>query len=169
MSAKGQALKTLVMGYGNPAREDDGLGPAIAEEIERLADEQAIEGVTVDADYQLTVTDAATVAEYDRVIFVDASTNCREPFNLTKIEPKTQESFSSHSVSPEGVMGLARDLFGTKREAYLLEVRGYSFAMFREEMTERAKRNKEEAVGYLARILRSRPAEASLLFERGEL
>jgi hydrogenase maturation protease len=157
------------MGFGNPAREDDGLGPAIAEEIERLAATHAIEGVTVDADYQLTVTDAATVAEYDRIVFVDASTNCREPFVLTKIEPERQESFSSHSISPEGVMGLAEELFGTDREAYLLEVRGYSFAMFREEITERARQNKREAVQYLFRILRSRPAEASLLFERGDL
>ena len=151
------------MGFGNPAREDDGLGPAVAEAVEKLD----IEGVTVDADYQLTVTDAAAVAEYDAVIFVDASTNCTQPFTFAPVEPKRQESFSSHSVSPEGVMGLAEELFGADKKAYLLEVRGYSFAMFREKMTDRATQNMEKAVDYLSEVLRSRRAEASL-FERGE-
>ena len=165
--ADGQAVNTLVLGIGNPAREDDGLGPAIAEAVERHAEGHGLKGVTVEADYQLTVTDAATVAEYDKVIFVDASTDCEEPFCFSPVEPKRQESFSSHSVSPEGVMGLAKELFGAKKTAYLLEVRGYSFGMFREDMTARATQNMEKAVQYLTEVLLPRRAEASL-FERGE-
>ena len=48
----------LVIGYGNPGRMDDGLGPATIDELEKLA----IDGVDLDADYQLTVEDAAAVA-----------------------------------------------------------------------------------------------------------
>ena len=47
--------KVLLIGYGNPGRLDDGLGPALAAAVEKLA----IPGVTVDADYQLNVEDAA--------------------------------------------------------------------------------------------------------------
>ena len=57
--------KTLFIGYGNPGRLDDGLGPAMAEAVEKLN----LPGVVTDSDYQLTVEDAAEVAKYDLVIF----------------------------------------------------------------------------------------------------
>ena len=142
----------LLIGYGNPAREDDGIGPAVAEEIERLG----IDGVDVDADYQLTVEDSAVVAKHDSVVFVDASMEGDEPFTFTHLSPRRQESFSSHSVSPEAVLGLARDLFDAKTEGYLLGVRGYSFAMFRETITPQAQENKRKAVEFLASKLRSK-------------
>ncbi len=50
--------RVLVIGFGNPAREDDGIGPAVADRLE----ESGIDGVVVDADYQLTVENAADVA-----------------------------------------------------------------------------------------------------------
>ena len=68
--------KVLVIGYGNPGRLDDGLGPALAAAIESAAPA----GVTVDADYQLTVEDAAAVAEHDVVVFADAAVDGPEPF-----------------------------------------------------------------------------------------
>ncbi len=143
--------KILLIGYGNPVRGDDGLGPAISEEVEELG----IDGLTVDADYQLTVEDAASVADHEAVIFVDASVNGDEPFSFTRVNPRRQESFSSHSVSPEGVLGLAEELFQAKSEAYMLAVRGYSFDMFDEKMTVKALENKREAVRFLRSILES--------------
>ncbi|MFC1561290.1 hydrogenase maturation protease, partial [Candidatus Latescibacterota bacterium] len=121
----------LVLGYGNPARGDDGLGPAAAEAIEELE----IDGVTVDSNYQLTVEDAAAVAEHDYAVFVDASMKGEEPFSFSRLSPKHKESFSSHSVEPETVLGLSKDLFNASTEAYILGIRGYSFDMFNETMT----------------------------------
>jgi hypothetical protein len=59
----------LVIGYGNPGRHDDGLGPAFAELVEKLD----LDHVTVEAGYQLTVEDAAIISEHDVVVFVDAA------------------------------------------------------------------------------------------------
>jgi hydrogenase maturation protease len=143
--------KILLIGFGNPARGDDGLGPAIAQELEELS----IEGLTVDADYQLTVEDAASVAEHEAVIFVDASVNGDEPYTFARVKSVRQESFSSHSVSPEGVLGLAEELFHAKSEAYMLAVRGYSFDMFDEKMTAKALNNKNHAVRFLRSLLES--------------
>jgi len=139
----------LLIGYGNPAREDDGIGPAVAEEIERLG----IDGVDVDADYQLTVEDAADVARHDSVVFVDASMEGVEPFTFSRLTPGRNDSFSTHSVSPEAVLGLARDLFNAQTEGYMLGIRGYSFAMFRETMTPQARENIRKAVEFLVPIL----------------
>ena len=71
----------LLFGYGNPGRLDDGLGPAFIEAFEG----RDLENVTLDADYQLTVEDAAAVAEHDVAIFVDASVNGAEPFFFEKL------------------------------------------------------------------------------------
>ncbi|MFC1607509.1 hydrogenase maturation protease [Candidatus Latescibacterota bacterium] len=141
----------LVIGFGNPAREDDGIGPAVAEEIEKLA----IDGIEVDADYQLTVEDAAAVAEHDAVVFVDASIEGDEPYTFTPLAPKREETFSSHSVSPEGVMGLARDLFDSDANGYMLGIRGYSFEMFTEKMTGQAHENMIKAIDFLVPMLRA--------------
>ena len=43
----------LVIGFGNPGRLDDGLGPALAARFEA----KGLDDVVVDADYQLTVKD----------------------------------------------------------------------------------------------------------------
>ena len=134
--------KILLVGYGNPAREDDGLGPGAAEAIEA----RSIEGVTVEANYQLMVEDAAAVAEHDIVIFIDATTSGKEPFDFIRLHPKQPKTFNSHLIEPETVLGLAQDLFTADIEAYMLGIRGYSFTMFREHMTPQAQENLEKAV-----------------------
>jgi len=141
----------IVIGFGNQAREDDGLGIAVAEEIEKLN----IDGIEVDADYQLNVEDAAAVAEHDAVVFIDASIEGDGPFTFTRLTPKREETFSSHTVSPEGVMGLAHDLFNATADGYMLGIRGYSFEMFTEEMTDRAHKNMRKAIDFLVPMLRT--------------
>ena len=142
-----------VLGFGNPAREDDGIGPAIVEALEN----ESLPGVTLDANYQLTVEDAAEIAEHDVVIFVDASVDeTAEPVAFELVEPARGGSFSTHSVSPGDVLGMAHDMFGSHAEAYLLSVRGYSFRMFTEEMTPEAKANTERATELLRNLLETR-------------
>ena len=95
----------LVLGYGNPGRMDDGLGPLFAEAVEKLG----IDGVTVEANYQLTVEDAAIIAEHEVVVFVDAAIEGPEPFTLERARPDSAMSFSTHSVTPPALLELARD------------------------------------------------------------
>ena len=141
--------RVLLLAYGNPAREDDGLGPAAAEVIEELN----LNNLTVDSDYQLTVEDAATVAEHDTVVFVDASLDCEGPFTFKEVVPSLDESFSTHSVQPETVVGMAKQLFGAVPKAYILGIRGYSFDMFKEEMTKKAVENMGKAISFLLPVL----------------
>lgn len=152
------AGKILVIGFGNPAREDDGLGPAAA----GIVEESEIDGVTVDIDYQLSVEHAADIADHDVVVFIDASVDCDEPYVFQKVMPKFIESFSSHSVSPEQVLGLAEHLFNVKIEGYILGIKGYSFAMFEENMTDKAKSNLQLAAGRLVAALKSGDIDESM-------
>jgi hydrogenase maturation protease len=151
-----EVKKILLIGFGNPARADDGLGPAVAENIGT----KNLPGVTVDADYQLTIEDSAAVAENDVAIFADSSVNCTEPFSfVTIIAAKTGGSFSSHSVEPAEVMGLAQSLFKSKAKGYILAVRGYKFDEFDSPMTEKAKENLGKAMLFLEDLLENKNFE----------
>jgi len=139
----------LIIGYGNPGRLDDGLGPALADALA----ESGIPGLTIESNYQLTVEDAAAVAEHDVVVFADASVSGAEPFVFSPLEPESTMSFSSHSVSPGAVLSLARDLFDASTRGYVLGIRGYCFDEFGERLSSRARANLDEALRFLESLL----------------
>jgi len=147
----------LVIGWGNPGRRDDGLGPALAERLEAAAPA----GVTVDSGYQLMIEDAAGVAGHQVTVFADASTSCPEPFRFRAAQPRAETGFSTHSVSPEAVLHLAAQCFGCRPRGYVLEIRGYEFEGFGEGLSPRAERNLAAAAGFLAERLRSGDFEAA--------
>lgn len=142
--------RVLVIGYGNPGRLDDGLGPALAEALQGLN----LPGVTTDADYQLTVEDAEPVARHAFVIFADAAVRGPEPFALRRVQPAAESSFSTHSVEPGAVLTLARQLFNGNPETYSLAIRGYSFDGFGEGLTPGAQRNLAAALAFMQDSLR---------------
>lgn len=136
--------RILILCYGNPGRQDDGLGPALAQEMERLA----LPGVTVEVDYQLNIEDAATLAEHDIVLFVDASTAATPPYALSRVAPATEIAFTSHTVSPESILAICEDHFGARPEAWTLAIRGYAFE-FEEGLTVEARSNLDQALAFV--------------------
>jgi hydrogenase maturation protease len=144
--------RVLLIGYGNPARGDDGLGPALAAAVARLD----LEGVTVETDYQLHVEHAADAAEHDVVIFADADVEGAGPFRFRRLEPRSELSFTSHSVSPAGVLGLAQQLFSARSSGYVLGIRGHAFGEFAEGLSEEARRNLSDALAFIETVLRTR-------------
>ncbi len=147
--------KILLYGFGNPARGDDGLGPALAAAIEELG----IPDLTVDANYQLTVEDAAEIAGYDAVVFADAATQGPTPFWFSRIDDTTVAragstlGWTSHSVSPVQVVALAHGMFASKVAAYTLGIRGYEFCELDEALSSQAIDNLTEAVTFARKAL----------------
>ena len=140
-----------MIGYGNPGRQDDGLGPALAEAVGALE----LPGVLTDSDYQLTVEDAHAVAQHDVVVFADAAVGGPEPFSFRRLKPAENvgPGFSSHGVEPAEVLGLARELFSARTEGYMLGIRGYQFNEFGEALSQKAKTNLAEAVRFITGII----------------
>jgi len=138
--------RILLIGYGNPGRLDDGLGPALAELFQGLE----LPNLMVESNYQLNVEDAAQIAEHDVVIFADASTDVEPPFTFTPVAAETGgPSFSSHSVTAPQLMGMAEELFGKTPQAWMLAIRGYDFNEFGERLSEQAVQNLEAAAAFL--------------------
>lgn len=139
----------LLLCYGNPARLDDGLGPAFGAAIE----EAAPPGVTVETDYQLTVEDAKIAADHRVVVFVDAAVEGAAPFFFRPVLPRSPLTFSTHSFEPEHVLALAGQLFGRTPEGYALGIRGCQFNGFGEQLTPAARANLDLALQFMRKVL----------------
>ena len=141
--------RILVLGYGNPGRQDDGLGPAVAAGIEQLG----WPSLTAFDNYQLTIEDAVDVAEHDVVWFVDASKTGPSPYAVHDVEPASSIEFTSHLVPPEAILAIARQCYGKSPRAFMLAIRGYEFA-FVEALTPGATNNLREALAMLTDRIR---------------
>lgn len=149
--------RILLIGYGNPGRGDDGLGPALAERVLALR----LDGVTVDIDYQLTVDHAALVAAHDLVVFADAAMGLDVPCRLTPITGPAPEILGSHQVSPEAALALAALLFGAAAKGWTLAIAGSAFGEVREGLSAGAAANLEVAVQTLTAWIAARRQEAA--------
>ncbi|HNX25420.1 MAG TPA: hydrogenase maturation protease [Spirochaetota bacterium] len=136
--------KVYIYGFGNPGRQDDGLGPAIIDKLES----ENIPGIITDSNYQLNIEDAHNISQADAVIFVDASLEADEPFSFNRIEPSAEITFTTHTMSPESVLALCKELYDKDMEAYVLAVKGYEWE-FAEGLSDQAVYNFKEAYLFL--------------------
>ena len=150
----GEEPKILIYGYGNPGRQDDGLGNLFVDEAQKWAVAAGLNNVSFDSNYQLNIEDAAEITEHDIVIFVDASIEDISDFLLTDIKPDAKVEFSMHSVSPAFVVHLCKDIYPHTPKAFLLHLKGYEWE-FKEGITQKAYQNFSKAFEYMKPLLKS--------------
>ena len=171
----------LIYGYGNPGRQDDGVGPALVTALEEwLAQEtnskrpkaegksevggggehSKIENrkskirIILDANYQLNAEDALAVSKHGQAIFVDAVKDGAEPFSFRPLTPTTTVTFSTHAMPPEAVLALCRELYDKCPDTYLLAIRGHAWEP-NAPMTPEATANLAAALAFLKQQLSS--------------
>jgi hydrogenase maturation protease len=176
-------MKVLIYGIGNPGRQDDGLGALFVENVQRALESNPGSGGAVragegrryefsfDANYQLNIEDAELISHFDVAVFVDASlgggdpasgrpqseeAHANRPFRFFALRPEPAASFSTHSVSPGGIVALCGALYDAAPSAYMLAIRGYEWSV-NEELSPRARENLNAATEFLLEALRSAP------------
>lgn len=132
-------MRALVIGYGNPSRRDDGVGLAVVNGLRaRLgraslaAGEDGYDELGGVADtlflQQLTPELAETLADYDRVWFVDAHLGVQpELVRRVSLAARLDPALVSHHFKPESLLALADQLHGRAPAAELISVRGHDF------------------------------------------
>jgi hydrogenase maturation protease len=138
----------LIYGIGNDGRQDDGLGWALIEALER---EGVCRHAELHRNYQLQLEDADLIRGMRRVLFVDATkspdvADCA----LYAVEPKLDFSFSSHEISAASILATCRLCFGKKPQVWMLAIRGYEWEL-RMGLTAAAARNLHAARTFLSR------------------
>ena len=141
--------RTLIIGYGNPDREDDGVAWHILRALTvnlglpapaSYEDEFPVNDQLDFAFYlQLTPEMAEEIAAYERVCFVDAHTgDIPEPVRMIPVESEFQRSPFTHHLTAQSLLSMCETLYQIKPDAVLLSVRGYRFQFTRELSAETA-------------------------------
>ncbi len=134
---------TLIIGYGNIDRQDDGAAWHILVQVAAglgrpLPDPDG--GFPEKQDdpelmyvLQLTPDLVERISQATRVCFIDAHTGAiPEDMALRKIGPQFQKSPFTHHLTPKSLLSLAETLYHAAVEAVLVSVRGYEFGFGRE-------------------------------------
>jgi hydrogenase maturation protease len=112
---------TLLIGFGNQLRGDDGVGQRVAEVL------QGTPGVEVLGLHQLTPELAEPISRAALVVFVDAAAGGRSGevrcFPLTAAPGRP----GSHECTPSGLLAMAASLFGRCPPVHMVIVGGESF------------------------------------------
>jgi hydrogenase maturation protease len=135
--------RTLLLGYGNADREDDGVAWHILNKLARLLGREPSqspeEGFDLSGEnpellftLQLTPEMSETIAEYERVCFIDAHTgSVPVDLHLQEVHSQFQNSPFTHHLTPETCLSFCEHLYRRKPEAVLVSVRGYEFGFRR--------------------------------------
>lgn len=136
--------RTLIIGYGNADRQDDGVAwhvlSALARRLGRAVpavpeDGFFPEGEAIDLwyDLQLMPEMSEDISQYDRLCFVDAHTgNIAEEILFQPVDASPAASAFTHHMTPAAVLALARSIYAKSPEAMLISIRGYHFGFARE-------------------------------------
>lgn len=132
----------LLIGYGNTLRGDDALGPHIAERVQQ----QGWAGVRVLVCPQLLPELAEELtAPVECVVFVDAAVGQAEAVRVVALSDSADSPALSHTLSPGGLLALARGLGGPVPRAFWVTVAGENFQMG-EGLSRAAERNAQRAL-----------------------
>jgi len=160
-------MKTLILGYGNPDRQDDGVAWTIIQSLAaRLSltipslDEPVVADgkadLTLAVALQLLPEMAELVAAHERVCFVDAHTG-RVPQDLSveKLDAQFQSSPFTHHLTPQTCLSLAQSLYSKTPGGLLVSVRGYEFG-FSNDLSPRTRELADQAVEHISYWLEER-------------
>jgi hydrogenase maturation protease len=132
-------MRTLVVGYGNPDRQDDGVAwQVIAAIRQRLGqpplgeEETGLEQLEGEADsiqlLQLGPELLDTAAKYERLIFVDAHVrDDQKDLAWETIEAEAAPAAFTHHMTPAMFLALLEALYRARPAGRILSVRGYRF------------------------------------------
>lgn len=154
---------TLIIGFGNPLRGDDGLGWRAAEYLAAVLPERQ---ARVIACHQLTPELAEPISQAELVIFIDAEE--REPAGklfCRRIKPAAPLAAFSHHLTPAGLLGWARELYGSHCAAMVFSVSGQSFGCT-EELSPAVSAGLRRLTERISRLARRREKRRTTIFDK---
>jgi hydrogenase maturation protease len=137
-------MKTIVIGYGNIDRADDGVAFAVINELRRRLGRPALEegdtglenlGGEVDSIFllQLVPEIMELITGYEQVVFVDAHVGPdMEDLNCAPVDAEYTPSSFTHHMTPSSLMAFLKTLYGSEPRAYLVSIGGSDFDFTRE-------------------------------------
>ncbi len=135
--------RTLVMGFGNLDRADDGVAFHVVNAFRRRLGQASLEedntgleelGTPVDSVFigQLVPEMIDLLEEYDRVVFVDAHVDpALDDLYCAAVSPDEAGLTFTHHMSPATLLAFFKALNGRDLEGHLVSIRGRDFDFHR--------------------------------------
>jgi hydrogenase maturation protease len=141
----------LVIGYGNPSRGDDAIGPLFLERLEAMrARDSDLDCFDTLTDFQLQVEHAMDMHGYEQVVFVDAAVNLDRPFRFEILHAARDGSYTTHALNPAAVLAVYEEFYGIPSpESCLLSIHGDRFDLG-DDLSETARASLDAALEFLA-------------------
>ena len=144
-------MTTLIIGYGNQSRRDDGVGWFVLEQLAALN----LPGVELETSQQLEIETSETISRFDAVIFVDAAIpEAPEAIQRSVVTPNFQSHAVAHYLTPADVLSLSKTLYGREPKAVLFSIRGRDFN-FGTTLTPEVEQAACDVVKQIAELVRS--------------
>jgi hydrogenase maturation protease len=144
---------TLIIGYGNALRGDDGAGYLVAELLrERIHDPE----IEILSEQQLLPELMEPISRAAHVIFIDASVSGRAgKFSRIPLRPAPACARFTHHSTPESLLAGAQSLYGHTPEATLYTIPGRFFETG-QDLTPSVRRAVNDLVATLETLLAAR-------------
>jgi hydrogenase maturation protease len=116
-----------IIGYGNPQRRDDGIGPSIVNRLKGVLNHKKTVGLL--AVHQLGADQVEELQDAARILFVDATINALKGGRVwSKVHPETHIlPYLTHHIHPSYLLGLMQSLYHRSPPAWLVSIQGYDF------------------------------------------
>lgn len=112
-------MSVVVLAWGNEARGDDGIGPALAAHVEANWPSAALV-----VDDQLQLEHALDLKDRSLALFIDAGRGTPAPYRLYETSARSGLAHSSHALSPEAVLDVATRIGVAAPPSFVLCVPG---------------------------------------------
>jgi len=123
-----KAFSIWVIGYGNPQRRDDGLGPYVASRLKEALKEK--DEVLFHKLHQLEPDLAEDLREASLIIFVDATIKkVKGGWQWERVEPEPGRPYPpTHYIKPSFLLGMIESLYHQCPRAWLISIQGDDFS-----------------------------------------
>lgn len=125
--ARTPSLDFFIIGYGNPQRRDDGVGPYIVDRLRPLfKNRKNVHPLVL---HQLEPDIIDTLQTADRLLFVDASVDMlTDGWHWVEIRPELNAMpFLIHQVAPAFILALLQCLYHRHPQTWAISVEGEDF------------------------------------------
>jgi hydrogenase maturation protease len=131
--------QTIIIGYGNIYRADDGVAFAVINELRRQLGQELLEDGDTGLDeltgendsiflLQLVPEIMELLTGYNKIIFVDAHVGSDlEELNCSPISPEYISSSFTHHMTPSALLAFLKTMYQCEPEAHLISIRGDDF------------------------------------------
>lgn len=147
-------MSVVVLAWGNEARGDDGIGPALAAHVEASWPSAALV-----VDDQLQIEHALDLRDRSLALFIDAGHGTPAPYEFYEISARPGLTHTSHALAPESVLDVATQIGVAAPPSFVLCIAGERWGLG-ESLSEAVVQRLELARALIDRLLGEADAES---------